>query len=90
MTEQAKADVEESHDAIAQFKQQIADLEKRREETIAEINDRWGRAVNENTEVTIMPKKTDVFVNLFGVAWIPHYIVQTGEDTVELPAFGPE
>ncbi len=90
MTEQAKSDVEESHDAIAQFKQQIADLEKRREETIAEINDRWGRAVNEITEVTITPKKTDVFVNLFGVAWIPYYIVQTDTDTSELPAFGAE
>ena len=39
-----------------------------REETIAEINDRWGRVVNEVTEVTITPKKTDVFVSLFGVA----------------------
>jgi hypothetical protein len=90
MTEQAKSDVEESHDAIALFKQQIAELEKRREEAIAEINDRLGRAVNEISEVNIMPKKTDVFVNLFGVAWIPHYTVQTGEDAVELPAFGPE
>ncbi|MGZ9226707.1 MAG: hypothetical protein ACXW4M_14245, partial [Anaerolineales bacterium] len=90
LSQNAKAEVEESHDAIAQFKQQIADLEKRREETIAEINDRWGRAVNETTEVTITPKKTDVFVNLFGVAWIPHYIAQTGADTIELPAFGAQ
>jgi len=90
MTEQAKADVEESHDTIAQFKQQFADLEKRREEIIAEINDRWGSAVNEITEVTITPKKTDVFVNLFGVAWMPYYIVQTDVDAIELPAFGPE
>jgi hypothetical protein len=49
-----------------------------------------GQTVNETTEVTIMPKKTDVFVNLFGVAWIPHYIAQTGADTIELPAFGAE
>jgi hypothetical protein len=90
MTEQAKADVQESHDAIAQFKQQIADLEKRREEIIAEINDRWGKAVNEITEVTITPKKTDVFVNVFGVAWMPHYLIQTGTETIELPAFGAE
>ena len=90
MTEQAKSDVEESHDAIAQFKQQIAELERRREELIAEINDRWGRAVNEITEVTITPKKTDVFVNSFGVAWIPHYVTQTDGDTLELPAFGTE
>ena len=90
LTEQAKADVEESVDAIQQFKQQIAELEKRREETIAEINDRWGRVVNEITEVTIAPKKTDVFVKLFGVAWMPYYVIKAGTNTIELPAFGAE
>jgi hypothetical protein len=90
LTDKAKAEVEESIDAISQFKQQLADIEKRREETIAEINDRWGRAVNEITEVTITPKKTDVFVNSFGVAWMPHYIIQTDTETMELPAFGTD
>ena len=90
MTEQAKAEVEESIDAIEQLKQQIAEAEKRREEAIAEINDRWGRVVNEITEVTIAPKKTDVFVKLFGVAWMPYYVIKAGTNTIELPAFGPE
>jgi hypothetical protein len=90
LTNKAKADVEESVDTIAQYKEQIAELEKRREETIAEINNRWGSVVNEITEVTIAPKKTDVFIKLFGVAWIPYYIVTAGTDTIELPAFGAE
>ena len=90
MTEQAKSDVEESVDAIALYKKQIADLEKTREDVTAEINDRWGRLVSEMTEVTVAPKKTDVFVNLFGVAWLPYYVVQTGAEKMELPAFGAE
>jgi hypothetical protein len=90
MTEQAKSEVEESLDAIDQFKAQIKEAERHREEVIAEINDRWGRVVNEITEVTIAPKKTDVFVKLFGVAWMPHYIIKAGNETFELPAFGAE
>jgi len=90
MTEQAKSDVEESITAIDQFKQQIAELEKRREEVVAEINNRWGNVVNESTEVIVTPKKTDVFVNLFGLVWMPHYIVRMDTEVVELPAFGPE
>jgi hypothetical protein len=90
MTQQAKADVEESVEAIKEFNRQIAELQKRREEVTAEINDRWGRVVNEITEVTIAPKKTDVLVKLFGVAWMPHYIIKAGTDTYELPAFGEE
>ena len=88
MTEQAKADVEESINAIDQFKHKIADLQKRREEVVAEINNRWGNVVNESTEVTVTPKKTDVFVNLFGVAWTPYYIVQMDGETIEISAFG--
>src|SRR5215212_2392834 len=90
LTNRAKAEVEESIDAIKQFQQQIADAEKRREEILAEINDRWGRVVNESTEVTIAPKKTDVFVKLFGVAWMPYYVVKAGTDIIELPAFGTQ
>ena len=90
LTEKAKADVEESVDAIAQYKEQIADLEKQRKEAIEEINDAWGEKVNDITEVTVTPKKTDIFINMFGVAWMPYYLVQTGTETIELPAFGAE
>lgn len=88
LTEKAKAEVEESVDAIAQYKEQIVEIEKRRKETIAEINSRWGDVVNDISEVTVTPKKSDVFVNLFGVAWVPYYVVQTGSETIEVPAFG--
>jgi hypothetical protein len=90
MTQQARADVEESKDAIKDLNQQLADLQQNREEVIAEINDRWGRVVNEITEVTIAPKKTDVLVKVFGVAWMPYYVIQSGTETFELPAFGAE
>jgi hypothetical protein len=88
MTEQAKGDVEESLDALDTIKQQIAELEKTRQETIDEINDRWGQAVGNVSEVTVAPKKADVFVSLFGVAWQPYYIIRTDRETLELPAFG--
>jgi hypothetical protein len=87
MTEQAKSDVEESIQAIAQYREQIAGLLKRRAETIAELNDKWGNVVNENTEITVNPKKTDIFIDLFGVAWVPFYNVRVGGTVIELPAF---
>ncbi|HSG45812.1 MAG TPA: hypothetical protein VLA72_21945, partial [Anaerolineales bacterium] len=90
LTEKAKADVEESIDAIEEFESQIEELEERREEDIQEINDRWGHIVNDISEVTVTPKKTDVFVNLFGVAWVPYYVVSSGSETIEVRAFGEE
>jgi hypothetical protein len=90
LTEQAKGKVVESVDVIAQYKQELADLQKQREATAVEIGDRWGDVVNDISEVSIKPKKTDIYVNLFGVAWKPFYIVQAGDETIELPAFGAE
>ncbi len=40
--------MEESDEAIKDFNQQIAELQKRREEVIAEINDRWGTSGQRN------------------------------------------
>jgi small-conductance mechanosensitive channel len=90
MTEQAKADVEESEDAIDQYEKDIQALEQERQSAIEEINDRWGDAVNDISEVTVTPKKADIFVELFGVAWMPYYLVKTGDGLIELPAFGQE
>ncbi len=90
MTEQAKADVEESLDAIAQFKKQLNELQIERARVERDVNARWGDVVNQIREITLNPKKTDIYVNLFGVAWTPFYIVEVGGQTLELPAFGPE
>ena len=90
MTEQAKADVEESEDAITQYERDIQALETERQQVIDEIKDHWGDVVNDISEVTVTPKKTDIFIELFGVAWMPYYLVESNGGTIELPAFGQE
>ncbi len=87
MTEQAKGNVEESVQVIAQYKTDLADLAQQREQLTQEITDRWGQTVNDVSEVDVTPKKADIFVDKFGVAWLPYYLVQYDGQTVELPAF---
>jgi hypothetical protein len=90
LSQQAKANVQESEDSIDQFKKDLADLQRERDDVIAQINDSWGSVVNDISEVTVAPKKTDIYVKLFGVAWMPYYVIQAGAETLELPAFGAE
>ncbi|MBK9601097.1 MAG: DUF87 domain-containing protein [Anaerolineales bacterium] len=90
LAQNAKAEVEESEDAIAQFKKDLSALMRERDDMTTEINNRWGSLVNEISEVAIKPKKTDIYVNLFGVAWKPYYLIQSGDEAIELPAFGAE
>jgi hypothetical protein len=86
----AKDEVEESEDMIVQYKKDLAALQAQRQQVVDEVNASWGDVVNKITEITINPKKTDVYINLFGVAWMPYYQVRTGGQTIELPAFGAE
>jgi hypothetical protein len=90
LSQNARADVEESLDVIAQFKKQLTELEAERARIAEDVNARWGGMVNQITEITLNPKKTDIYVNLFGVAWTPYYLVEIGGQNMELPAFGVE
>ena len=88
LAQNAKAEVQESQEMIAKLTQDLELLEREHEKIVAEINDKWGRVVSETSEVTINPKKTDVYVNIFGVAWMPYYVVESGGGMEELAAFG--
>jgi hypothetical protein len=88
MTEKAKADVEESIDALEDYKQQISDLEKEKSDAIEEINRKWSEISDDMTEIPITPYKKDISMELFGVAWMPYHLVQVGEKTEEWPGYG--
>lgn len=90
LSEQAKADVDESVQAIRQFEEQIADLEAHLETMSAQINQKWASLVNQVSEITISPKKSDVFMEYFGIAWMPYYLIRSGGELSDLPAFGEE
>ena len=86
-TEQAKADVEESVDAIEEYKRQLAALEAERDAAIQEVSARWGSLANEITETTVTPLKKDILLDFFGVAWMPFHVVKISEAVEELPGF---
>jgi hypothetical protein len=82
LTEQAKAEVDESLDAIEDYKKQIAALEQEKANAIEEVRQRWGDLANDISEITVAALKKDVLVELFGVAWAPFWVV----GAEELPA----
>ena len=90
LTEKAKADVEESEEAIKDFEKQIAELEKEKILALEDVKQRWGDLANQIVEITVTPYKKDVQVDLFGVAWFPYFMVQTGQEILEIPGFQME
>jgi hypothetical protein len=88
MTEKAKADVEESEDAIEEFKEQIADLEKELNDAIKDVQAKWAEIADDMEEISVNPYKKDILIDLFGVAWFPYHLVEVDDRVIELPGFG--
>ena len=88
LTEQAKADVDELVDVIADLKKQMAALQQERALALEAANQRWGKVANQVTEITVAPLKKDLSIDLFGVAWLPFHLAEVADGPVELPGYG--
>ena len=87
MTEKAEAEVKESLQAIEEYERQIAELQAEQEETLDQVNERWEEIASQLTEIEVTPYKKDILVEVFGVAWFPHYVVKIDGQIMELQGF---
>ena len=90
MTEQAKSAMDESADTIQQYQKQLRELVQKREQVVESINEKWAALVNQVSEIQIPAKRGDVFVEYFGVAWQPFYLIRAAGELYELPGSGTE
>ena len=87
LTKKAQADVQESVEAIDDFKQQLEDLKAQWDEETAEIGDRWADTLEEIEEFEAKPRRADVAVEFCGLAWVPAWRVTLDDgQRVDLPA----
>ena len=59
-----------------------ADLEQQTEEfkkQIAEVEEKWNKIAEEMDEVTVTPMKKDIFIDYFGILWLPYYTDENGK-----------
>ncbi|MDJ0756026.1 MAG: type IV secretion system DNA-binding domain-containing protein [Ardenticatenaceae bacterium] len=87
MTAKAKADVEESEDEIERLKAELVELKEEQDEAIEEIAAKWQDIADDITEEKLTPFKKNISVLQFGIAWLPHFIVDDGGRSIELPGF---
>jgi len=92
MTRQSKAEIQESLDAIDDLEAQIDALLDEAEREQADIQQRWAAMTDDIETIQVRPRKSDVFVETWGVVWLPYWelIYQERGDIkrLSLPAFG--
>lgn len=87
MTAKAKANFEQEQQELKALEEQMRGLDKEQEQAVQDVRDRWVDAVNDIDEIPLTPYKKDIFVELFGVAWLPYFRVKSGTELREIPAF---
>jgi hypothetical protein len=90
LTRKAKLDVEESERQIEEYQKQIEALAQEQADAEASVSEKWEQVAADVTEISVNPYKKDISVTMFGVAWMPYHLVQSGNRILELPAFAQE
>jgi hypothetical protein len=73
MTAKAKADIAETRAMISEIREDLAELEEEFREEADEIGREWEEALDEVEEIRITPRRADIGVELFALAWAPHW-----------------
>lgn len=87
MTSKAQADVEESVQMIEELEAEIQEMGEEIQEVIEDIHDRWDEAAEDIGKVPVAPLKKDIYVSVFGVAWLPFHRVKEDGREMELAAY---
>lgn len=87
MTTAAKADLKQEQAELEILEKQLAEMENERKVALEEFNERWARLVDQEVEVPVTPYRKDVYVDFYGIAWLPYYVISVDGQSREIPAF---
>ncbi|MHC1739574.1 MAG: ATP-binding protein [Anaerolineaceae bacterium] len=87
MTQAAKDKLEKEKLDLQNLQEQLQQLQAARNAALKSLNDKWSTQAGLVTEIPLTPTKSSIFSDVFGVAWMPYYIVKVNGQTNELPAY---
>ncbi len=87
MTAKAKADLAESEQEIIRLQKELKELQETLREELELASGKWDDVMDDIILEQVSPYKKDIFVELFGLMWLPYYAFQQGQGWVMAPAF---
>jgi hypothetical protein len=87
LAQQAKDDLEQIRQQLATLRDQFQALVLVQQNMTQEAQARWAKAVDDVSEAPLAPQKKDIYLELFGVAWMPYYVLRVGGELQEAAAF---
>ena len=77
----ARADVRESIEEIAVLREQLDELTRKHELQMIDIDKQWSETAAGIEIIKVSPLKKNIAIEVFGVAWQPHWIVRVKSRT---------
>ncbi|NMB69271.1 MAG: DUF87 domain-containing protein [Chloroflexi bacterium] len=90
MTASAKADLSTAREDLESLNKQLEELTELKENEQKELEEKWAHVVDDETEVPVNTTRSNIYIDFFGVAWVPYYQAEFGGQTVEIPAYHQE
>jgi hypothetical protein len=72
-TTKAKLRLQETEEDIVELETDVKELEEELQDEVAGIRARWEEALSELEAYEVRPRRKDVQISLFGLAWTPHW-----------------
>ncbi len=87
LAQKAVSDLQQERQDLEALQSQLAELQKARQAALQLVQDRWAQLVNTHTEIPLNPARQDVYQDLFGIAWLPYYLIRVDSQLQEIPAY---
>ncbi len=87
MTSKAKSDLAASEQDIKNVEAEMKAMETDMATELKKIGERWDAAVDQVTEIPIAPYKKNIFMEVFGLIWLPYYAFESEGGWMTVPAF---
>lgn len=87
MTTEAKSSLEDEKLDVDLAQKNLDTLEVEMKSKISQLESEWAQKVNDISEIPITPLKKDIFIENFGIGWVPYYRVKSAGQTLIIPAY---
>ncbi|MFZ4816191.1 MAG: helicase HerA domain-containing protein [Phototrophicaceae bacterium] len=83
---QTDEDLGESKEVITELEREMQEIEQQFELELKGINERWAAVANIVETYAVSPLKKDIHMELFGVAWVPYWMILLGGQPILINA----
>lgn len=90
MARQAKEDLKQEELELRQLEQQAEKAEEQFKKDLQALEEKWTKIAHEMVEEPIKPYKKDVINEVFGIAWMPCYVIDDQGKLRYVPAWHAE